>query len=127
MPRPAGRTPTDTELQILRVLWTRGPCTVRQVHEALSDRDTGYTTMLKLMQIMAAKGLVDRDESRRTHVYTARLRQRQTQRRLVGELLERLFAGSSQKLVLQALKAKRLSRKELAEIRKVLDELEGKE
>ena len=127
MPRQAGRTPTDGELQILRVLWSRGPCTVRQVHEALADRDTGYTTTLKLMQIMAAKGLVDRDESRRTHVYAARLRQRQTQRRLVGELLERLFAGSTQKLVLQALKAKRLSRKELAEIRKVLDELEGKE
>ena len=127
MPRHAGRTPTDAELQILRVLWARGPSTVRQVHEALADRDTGYTTTLKLMQIMAAKGLVDRDESRRTHVYTARLRMRQTQRRLVGELLERLFAGSTQKLVLQALKAKRLSRRELAEIRKVLDELEGKE
>src|SRR5689334_19153581 len=84
--------PTDAELAILRVLWDRGPSTVRAVHEALTDaRETGYTTSLKLMQIMAEKGLVTRDESSRTHIYSARLTQDQTQRQLIADLVDRAF------------------------------------
>ena len=118
--------PTDAELAILRVLWSRGPSTVRQVHEALSrDRETGYTTVLKLMQIMTEKGLVERDESERTHVYQARFTQEQTQERLVSDLLEKAFGGSASQLVMRALAAKPASADELAQIRRLLDELEG--
>lgn len=118
--------PTDAELAILRVLWTRGPSTVRQVHEALSSQqNTGYTTVLKLMQIMAEKGLVDRDETERAHVYHPRWSEQKTQRQLVGDLLDRAFGGSSSQLVLQALSSKKASHQELAAIRQMLDELEG--
>ena len=118
--------PTDAELAILRVLWSRGPSTVRQVHEALSrDRETGYTTILKLMQIMTEKGLVERDESERTHVYQARFTQEATQQRLVSDLLDKAFGGSASQLVMQALAAKPASADELAQIRRLLDELEG--
>jgi BlaI family transcriptional regulator, penicillinase repressor len=118
--------PTDAELAILRVLWSRGPSTVRQVHEALSrERETGYTTVLKLMQIMTEKGLVERDESERTHVYQARFTQEQTQERLVSDLLEKAFGGSASQLVMRALAAKPASADELAQIRRLLDELEG--
>jgi len=118
--------PTDAELAILRVLWSRGPSTVRQVHEALSrDRETGYTTVLKLMQIMTEKGLVERDESERTHVYQARFTQEATQQRLVSDLLDKAFGGSASQLVMQALAAKPASADELAQIRRLLDELEG--
>ena len=114
--------PTDAELAILRVLWERGPATVRQVHEALADaRDTGYTTTLKLMQIMAEKGLVTRDESARTHVYAARLTQDETQRQLVSDLADRAFGGSAAALVLQALRAGETSVEELEEIRELID------
>jgi predicted transcriptional regulator len=115
--------PTDAELTILRVLWDLGPCTVRQVHEVLSrDRASAYTTALKLLQIMTEKGLVRRDESDRTHVYHPRLSQEQTQRQLVRDLLDRAFGGSSSKLVMQALAAKRASADELQEIRRLLDD-----
>jgi BlaI family penicillinase repressor len=118
--------PTDAELAILRVLWSRGPSTVRQVHEALSqERETGYTTVLKLMQIMTEKGLVERDESERTHVYQARFTQEATQQRLVSDLLEKAFGGSASQLVMRALAAKPASAEELAQIRSLLDELEG--
>jgi predicted transcriptional regulator len=118
--------PTDAELSILRVLWERGPSTVRDVTEALhKDRGTGYTTALKLLQIMIEKGLVRRDDRERTHIYEAALARDQTQRQLVGDLLERAFGGSAEQLVVQALSAKRASREELAQIRKLLDELEG--
>ena len=118
--------PTDAELAILRVLWSRGPSTVRQVHEAISrDRETVYTTVLKLMQIMTEKGLVERDESERTHVYQARFTQEATQQRLVSDLLDKAFGGSASQLVMQALAAKPASADELAEIRRLLDELEG--
>lgn len=115
--------PTDAELAILRVLWERGPCTVRQVHEALATREraTAYTTALKLLQIMTDKGLVRRDDSDRTHVYTPRLSEEQTQRQLVRDLLERAFGGSSSKLVMQALHAKRATAEELGEIRKLIE------
>ena len=115
--------PTDAELAILHVLWNRGASTVRQVHEALSGaRDTGYTTTLKLMQIMAEKGLVARDESERTHVYTARLGRDETQRQLVADLLERAFGGSAAALVMQALRAHPASDAEMAEIRRMIRE-----
>jgi BlaI family transcriptional regulator, penicillinase repressor len=114
--------PTDAELTILRVLWARGPSTVRQVHDVLSrDRAAAYTTSLKLLQIMTEKGLVRRDESDRTHIYQARLTEEQTQRQLVRDLLERAFGGSSSKLVMQALAAKRATADELVQIRRLLD------
>jgi predicted transcriptional regulator len=113
--------PTDAELAILRVLWQRGPSTVKQVQKVLeSTRQTGYTTVLKLMQIMTEKGLVSRDESSFAHVYQVRVPQEQTQRALVADLLERVFEGSTSRLVLQALAAKKATPEELAEIRKIL-------
>ena len=118
--------PTDAELAILNVLWAQGACTVRDVHEQLSQvRDMGYTTVLKLMQIMFDKGLVTRDDSQRSHVYKARQKEQTTQRMLVTDLLTRAFGGSTEKLVMQALAAKKASKDELAEIRRLLDELEG--
>jgi len=117
--------PTDAELAILRVLWERGPSTVRQVHALLhAERATGYTTVLKLLQIMAEKGLVDRDDTDRTHVYTARLSEERTQRQLLQDLLDRAFGGSALKLVMQALSTKRASPEELAQIRQLLGERE---
>jgi BlaI family transcriptional regulator, penicillinase repressor len=119
-----GRKPTDAELALLRVLWQRGPSTVRQVAESL-DREAGYTTVLKLLQIMTEKGLVVRDEASRTHVYTAAYTEDQTQRQLVSDLLNRAFGGSAAKLVLQALSSNKPSRQELAEIRRLLDKQRG--
>jgi predicted transcriptional regulator len=118
--------PTDAELAILRVLWTTGPGTVRDVHARLhQDRPVGYTTVLKLLQIMTDKGLVRRDESARTHVYRAAASQDHTQKQLVGDLLDRAFGGSAQKLILHALSAKKASRAELDEIRRLLDNMKG--
>ena len=118
--------PTDAELSILRVLWTRGPSTVRQVLETLAgERGTGYTTVLKLLQIMTEKGLVARDESDRTHVYHARYGEADTQRQLVDDLLDRAFGGSAMQLVMSALSSRKTSRKELAEIRRLIEEREG--
>lgn len=117
--------PTDAELQLLRVLWERGPSTVRQVHEALdTSRSTGYTTTLKLLQIMADKGLVGRDESERTHVYHAVASEEHTQRQLTQDLLDRAFGGSAMKLVMQALSSRKASREELAQIRALIEERE---
>ena len=112
--------PTDGEMAILRVLWDYGPATVRQIHEKLG-RDTAYTTVLKLLQIMMEKGIVSRDESIRTHVYSAAQPAALTQKQIVKDLLDRVFAGSSSNLVLQALAAKRASPEELAEIRRLID------
>jgi predicted transcriptional regulator len=122
--KPAGRKPTDAELTILRVLWGRGPSTVRQVAELL-NREAGYTTVLKLLQIMTEKGLVVRDESARTHVYEAAYTEDQTQRQLVTDLLDRAFDGSAAKLVLQALASNKTSPQELDEIRKLLNKQRG--
>lgn len=117
--------PTDTELAILRVLWDCGPSTVRQVHDRLSrERETGYTTTLKLLQIMADKDLVRRDESDRTHVYTARATEEHTQRQLVQHLLDKAFAGSAAKLVMHALSARRSTPDELDQIRQLIEERE---
>lgn len=122
MSRPTTPRPTDAELAILRVLWSRGPSTVRQVHDVLlRERPAAYTTALKLLQIMTDKGLVQRDESDRTHIYQAKLSEEQTQRQLVRDLLDRAFGGSAAKLVMQALASKRASPQELGEIRKLLD------
>jgi predicted transcriptional regulator len=122
--KPFRRKPTDAELAILRVLWSRGPSTVRQVAAAL-DRESGYTTVLKLMQIMTDKGLVRRDDAERTHVYEAAYSEDQTQRQLVSDLLNRAFDGSAAKLVLHALAAKKASPEELAEIRRLIDKARG--
>jgi BlaI family penicillinase repressor len=117
--------PTDGELSILRVLWSEGPSTVRQVLEVLDrSQPTGYTTVLKLLQIMTDKGLVVRDESQRTHVYRASRSEAQTQRQLVGDLVRRAFGGSAMKLVMQALASKKSTAVELAEIRKLIEGLE---
>jgi len=114
--------PTDAELAILRVLWTRGPSTVRDVHETLAgSRETGYTTTLKLMQIMAEKGIVLRDESSRSHIYSARHERDETQQLLVSDLVDRAFGGSAAALVLQALNAKTTTPDELAEIQRMID------
>jgi predicted transcriptional regulator len=114
------RKPTDAELSILRVLWTNGPSTVRQVAEALG-RETGYTTVLKLLQIMTEKRLVLRDETKRTHVYEAAYTEDQTQRQLVTDLLDRAFGGSAATLVLQALAARKATPEELQKIKQLLD------
>jgi len=118
--------PTDAELAILNVLWERGPSTVRDVHEALTTtQTTGYTTVLKLMQIMTEKGLVVRDESQRAHIYEARSSEQKTQRQLLTDLAERAFGGSPAKLVMQALSDRRTSTDDLNAIRDLLDRLEG--
>lgn len=117
--------PTDAELEILSVLWARGPATVRDVHEEVGKRKpTQYTTVLKLMQIMAEKGLVRRDESQRAHVYEPCRSKEWTRRQLAGDLLQRAFGGSQASFVLGALSARKASPEELKEIRKLLDEYE---
>jgi predicted transcriptional regulator len=125
MPPRKPPRPTDAELAILRVLWERGPSTVREVAESLAEeRETGYTTALKLLQIMTEKGLVKRDESRRSHVYKPLVPAEVTQRQLVRDLLERAFGGSTSQLVLRALSSKKATRAELAEIRKLIDDMD---
>jgi predicted transcriptional regulator len=118
------RKPTDAELAILRVLWSRGPSTVREVFEALGGGGA-YTTTLKLLQIMTEKGLVRRDDRERTHVYDAAYSEGQTQKQLVSDLLDRVFDGSAARLVLRALEARSASPEEIAEIRKLLDKHRG--
>ena len=116
--------PTDGELEILRVLWQAGPATVREVHDELcrAKPSTGYTTVLKLMQIMADKGLVTRDEKSKAHVYRARMPQEQTQRQLVGDLLDRVFGGSAARMMMQALSSRKATPGDIAEIRRMLDD-----
>ena len=117
--------PTDAELAILRVLWNRGPSTVRQVQDELSkSKKTGYTTVLKFMQIMVDKGQLRRDDSPYAHIYEARVPREQTQRSIVADIVDRVFEGSMSRLVMQALEAKHATSEELAEIRKVLKKYE---
>ncbi len=119
--------PTATELEILRVLWERGPSTVRDVHEVLAEsKPIGYTTVLKIMQIMTQKGSVARNEDSRAHVYKARVPAENTKRQLVGDLLQRAFSGSASQLMMHALAGKKTSQAEIAEIRELLDEYERK-
>ncbi|MBN1360176.1 MAG: BlaI/MecI/CopY family transcriptional regulator [Sedimentisphaerales bacterium] len=120
--------PTDRELAILGVLWAKGPCTVRDVHEALhadADTETGYTTTLKLMQIMAEKGLLVRKDAGRQHVYRPAVSEEKTQKQVVGDMLDKVFAGSAEKLVMRALAAREVSAKELKRIREMLEKIEG--
>jgi predicted transcriptional regulator len=126
MPRKGPPRPTDAELGILRVLWQRGASTVREIQEALNEtKPTGYTTVLKTLQIMTEKGLVRRDEAQRAHVYEARLAQHQTQRQMVSDLLNRVFDGSASNLLMHALATKKgASREELSQIREILDEFD---
>ena len=124
MPRPP--KPSAGELEILRVLWRRGPSTVHQIHPELKRGDrVGYTTVLKLLQIMFEKGLVRRDESTRPHVFRAAVAEAQVKRRLVAELLDQAFEGSSMNLVMQALSAKPATPEEVRKLRRLLDEMEG--
>ena len=119
--------PTDFELSILRVLWQHGPGSVREVQTRYNEEykeEAGYTTILKMLQIMADKGLVERDDSQRPQIYSARLSEEQTQRQLITDLLDRAFGGSARKLVLQALASEEASERELAQIEKLLDRLE---
>lgn len=117
--------PTDAELEILTVLWSRGPSTVREVYDTINRRRAAqYSTVLKFMQIMAEKGLVRRDEKQRAHVYEAAQPREWTQQRLAGDLLQRAFGGSASNLLLGALSSRKASRQELAELRKILDEYE---
>ena len=118
---------TASELEILRVLWTRGPSTVREVYEAIREQKSlGYTTVLKLLQIMTAKGTVRRNEDQRAHVYEACQPATETKRQLVGDVLQRVFEGSASELMIHALEGRRTSKKELDELRRLLDEYEGR-
>ena len=118
--------PTDAELAILAVLWERGPSTVRDVHDELNRHTpTGYTTVLKLLQIMTEKGLVVRDEAQRAHIYESRYSEQKTQRQLLSDLVDRAFGGSAAKLVMQALSGRKANADELNLIRNLLDRLEG--
>src|ERR1700722_8080432 len=117
--------PTTSELEILRVLWTRGPSTVRDGHDSLKEQKTlGYTTGLKLLQIMTAKGLGRRRKTERAHVYIAGVPAAQTKRQLAGDVLQRVFEGSASELMMHALAGKRTSREEIGELRRLLDEYE---
>ena len=119
--------PTSAELGILRVLWDRGPCTVREVHDTLyADDGAGYTTALKLMQVMHGKGLVERDDSQRAHVYRAAINKQRTQKRYLADMARRLFNGSTSQMVLHALgNHPGASREELAQIRALLNKIEA--
>ncbi|MBI2421334.1 MAG: BlaI/MecI/CopY family transcriptional regulator [Candidatus Hydrogenedentes bacterium] len=124
MPPKTPPRPTVGELAILNVLWERGPSTVRDVQEALSaERPTGYTTALKLMQIMHEKGLLLRDDARRPHTYRVALEEEKMQRQLVGDLIQRAFGGSASKLIMQALSTKSATPEELEEINQLLKEM----
>jgi BlaI family penicillinase repressor len=126
MARKASDQPTDVELAILRVLWARGPSSVREVHDALlATRDTGYSTTLKMMQVMFEKGLLRRDESRRPQVYAPTSPEEMTQGQMLDDLMQKVFGGSARKLVLRAVQSESVTAEELAEIRKLLKKLEG--
>jgi BlaI family penicillinase repressor len=117
--------PTASELEILRVLWSRGPSTVREVHDALSEKKSlGYTTVLKLLQIMTTKNTVRRNETQRAHVYEACLPASQTKRQIAGDMLQRVFEGSASQLMMHALAGRKASPEEIDELRRMLDEFE---
>lgn len=124
MLKPSTLKPTESELEILQVLWEKEPTTVRDVHETLAAiKDAGYTTTLKLMQIMHEKGLVTRDDSNKTHIYKSNVSKEKTQQHLVGKMITNLFGGSSTQMVMQALGNKKPSQKELEEIQNLLNQL----
>ena len=126
--KPAPPRPTEAELEILAVLWSQGPSTVREVHDVIAARRSAqYTTVLKLLQIMAEKGLVRRNVKQRAHIYEPALPPEETRRQLAGDLLERAFEGSAKSLLLGALSSKKATKRELDEIRQLLDEQEAAE
>jgi len=126
MPNEPSPKPTEAELEILQILWQNGPSTVRFVNGLLSrQKEVGYTTTLKLMQIMNEKGLVSRDEDNRTHIYQANVSEQETQQHLLGRFLNTAFRGSAMKLVMQALGNHQTSKEELDQIRQLLDQIEG--
>jgi predicted transcriptional regulator len=119
--------PTEAELELLAVLWERGPSTVREIHDVIAgEKDTGYTTTLKILQKMTDKGLVVRDETNRSHVYRAAFKEEKTQRQLVDILLQSAFGGAVDKLVMRALSNRKVHAAEIARLRKLLDDLEDK-
>ena len=123
--KQAPQKPTAAELEILRVLWSRGPSTVREVHESLQEKKSlGYTSVLKFLQIMIAKGTVRRNETHRAHVYEACLPAEQTKRQLAGDMLQRVFEGSASQLMMHALAGRKASPEEILELRRILDEYE---
>jgi BlaI family transcriptional regulator, penicillinase repressor len=123
--KQAPQKPTAAELEILHVLWSRGPSTVREVFEAINEKkDVGYTSVLKFLQIMTTKGTVRRDETHRAHVYQACLPAEQTKQQLAGDMLQRVFAGSASQLMMHALAGRKASRQEIQELRHLLDEYE---
>jgi predicted transcriptional regulator len=127
MPRPASVHPTEVELQILRILWELGPSPVREIHARLeAEKGTNYSTTVKMLAVMLQKELVKRDEAARPHVYRAALSREKAGRRLLRDLIEKLYDGSASSLVLQALSSGRATKEELAEVRRVLDQMEGK-
>ncbi len=126
MPRNPSSQPNDVELAILRAVWDRKACSVREVHEALkSGRKTGYTSTLKMMQVMCEKGLLKRDDSKRPQLYRSAVPERETQKKIVRNLVHKLFGGSARQLVIQAVQSQKISAEELGEIRNLLDQLEG--
>lgn len=126
MPRKRSPQPTEVEMAILRTLWQRGPSSVRQVHDALrGSRETGYSTTLKMMQVMFDKGLLTRDDSRRPQLYAPAVPEEQTQRQVLDDVIQKVFGGSARKLVLRAVQSEQVSRQELAEIRKLLRKIDG--
>jgi len=127
MPRPTATQPTDVELQILRILWDRGPSPVRDIHAQLgAEKGTSYSTTVKMLAVMLQKGLVKRNENAQPHVYRAVLTRENAGRRMVKILIDKVFEGSTSHLVLQALSSEKATKSELAEIRQLLDEMEGK-
>ena len=128
MKQESKNNPTPSELEILHILWTRGPSTVREIHEVLSkEKDVGYTSALKLLQIMTTKGIVKRTEEARAHVYSANQPAEKTKQLFASDVLQRVFRGSASQLMQHALAGRRASKQEIDELRKLLDEHEGKQ
>lgn len=129
MARASSTQPTEVELQILRILWAGGGATARQVHDGLAEleaKETTYSTTVKMLSVMLEKGLVKRDESASPQVYRAAASQKVTQRKMLGDLIAKVYDGSALSLVMQALTASKASAEDLAEVRRLVDELEGK-
>ena len=128
MPRPASSQPTDVELQILRVIWDRGPCGVGEIHENLQHaKGTNYSTTVKMLSVMLAKGLVKRNESQRPHIYRAVWTRERTGKSLLKDLTQKVYAGSVSSLVLQALSSSKASEEDIEQIRTILEQMENRE
>jgi predicted transcriptional regulator len=126
MPRPASSQPTDVELQILRILWDLGPSPVRAIHQRLqAEKGTNYSTTVKMLAVMLQKGLVKRDEAAQPHVYRAALSRAKAGKRMLSDLIDKVYEGSAMSLVLQALCSRKATQAERDEIRRLLDEMEG--